>query len=277
MGKKGYLTVLAMTLVFLGLKFISPVQSELEAFWDRKVDYHDVYDVILLGDSQTAMNLNPSLFATQLNKTVFNLGFYDNNYTRKYLASADRYLKKKKGAKVIFNLTMTMLKRNLQSKNFDKYYQKFHKKNIFKSFFEGVDIQNYFNLQDFLDGIKKDYSKDGQVKVFTDKKYVLDPKLKTINETDDLTPVINNLTEMIAKWKSQGVEVYFFTLYMEAERDLKVPKLPKFMIRKLERAGAKYLRVKSWDYKTYDGIHLNHVEADKLSRNLAHLIFNLKG
>jgi hypothetical protein len=264
-------------------------------FWVMKSDWRQCADVVLAGDSRTYRGLSPAAMNKNLpDMRILNYGFSGAGFSGDYLRGLEDVLASDGGRKILVlgitphSLSQGAAKRNgflnhteksqLQRKYLRLFDRLFHflrpvkPKEALAILSLGRSQTHYFEEYHRDGWVASSKDPENQAEALRAYSAVFDPG----NEGTASEDVIIELIKAMSQWRAKGIEVYGFRIptcrtMIELEAELAGFDESAF-VAGFEDAGGIWLSFEQTDYHTYDGSHLHHEAAEKLSNELSQKI-----
>ncbi len=287
-GKIKTLISLFMTLLIACLiKAVLPkpyINKEMEnEFWIKKTHSKKKVNMVIGGDSRTYRGVSTKhLLASMQNINAVNLGYSDGGINSEYLEFLHERLTAKPELKVmLFGITPhTLLKKcstnehlkSIQSKTSSEIFSGMHYDQFLKYLppytpFELFDdSSNAYIIKYHQDG----YAASDNYKGDFDYTYWV--YWDTFSKEKVSDSLINVFIEDINKYQKEGIKIFAFeppiSEHMkEIERNHSGLAMPKF-IERLQKNGVHWIHLDHSAFKSYDGSHIFHEDAERMSTYL---------
>ncbi|MBN1436284.1 MAG: hypothetical protein JW936_04360 [Sedimentisphaerales bacterium] len=257
-------------------------------FWQTKARMHGCADVVIAGDSRSAIAVSPAAMMEVLDNTrVVNFGFYGNGYSEDYLAALTEVLDGESDEQtIVFGVSPRSFTRGAATMNMFKAYQRIADSEVFltRTFAELLRFTEPMDLGKALESTLRQENRDTLYQCFwadgwiasRDENPRQDRKLDNYVREFQGNPVdegiVEQLLEQVRRYREEGILVIGFrpptTAEMEAIEDEYSGLDYEGFVRRFEEAGGVWLRLEG-EYFSYDGSHMDRDSAVMLSRELA--------
>jgi len=270
----------------------SSMQSDL--FWSNKVEPHETFDVVFIGDSRIYRGISPTVITQELSEidsfSVFNYGFSSAGFDTTFMEAGAALLNpKSKNRIIVLGITASSLAdENLvnahhwQEKNRHpvEIWQR-KQINYYLSFFDPTSplvIRNTYREEQ--SGYYQNYQLNGWIasdKIPRDEWKAYWHIKNTYPTVTFSSAVRENLIKKVAEWEAKGIQVFGFrppaAAHFEAVETKCYPE--KALKTQFEAVGGTWIEIpKRKAYVTYDGNHLEEASAKRLSRVVGKAIKN---
>ena len=259
-----------------------------DKYWAIKIHWEHCADGVITGDSRALMGVSPEELQKVLPyHQIRNFAFGANWYSRQYLEACEAMFSKDAKNRVVFmgisphSLTYrkTIIGHYLELKQMSK-------QDAFLNINFG-GLVNFFQPMSFNEAVKglfpklfpvhtkKNYRADGWVEVHKEPLKLDEVKRyrKIFEDRRVSQDVVDTVIEFVAKWRSQGIEVYGFIVptcpqMVDVEKQLSGFNQDAF-VAGFKKAGGTWIDVDLFKYECFDGSHLQDIGALQFSKDLA--------
>ncbi|MEK7486372.1 MAG: hypothetical protein AABZ60_18785 [Planctomycetota bacterium] len=284
-------TLLLALLLILVVGFFRPsfeTGVPQDQFWIQKIQWRNNADIVLGGDSRIYRNLSPERMKKTLkNRCIKNFGFSVARFTPEYLNAIEKVLISESPHPVIV-LGISPLSIT-SGVNISSGFREARAKSSWDRWLIG----NFGTILDFIKPITQEELAP-YISQYTIKKYYrhyyedgwvasslkpINPELKLdhyrglFKENKVSLKLVQNLLKTLARWIQLGIDVYGFrppttAKMVQLENDTSGFQESEF-ISQFESAGGFWINVEPEGWISYDGSHLDEVDALKLSELIA--------
>jgi len=259
-------------------------------FWYTKLNWRQCADVVIAGDSRTYRGLSPHHMALEMpNRRILNFGFSGTGFSEDYLSAIEQVVDPQSPQQtIVLGITPGALTLAATDKNqFTELSSTNTLMNVVKARYLGRLVQYFEPLG--IDSVRlpfsgrkqnsDEYHPKGWVASYhtphTSDRLILyyrDFFASTkVNER-----IVDGVLDRVSQWSAQGIHVYGFrpptTEKMCAvENELSGFDEQRFCNR-FQRAGGIWLPLDNQGWQSYDGSHIDHESAIRLSYHLANRI-----
>ena len=274
--------------VVIGSVRPEPISSVIkkEKFWADKVHGSAVYELVFAGDSRVYRGVNPEAVSRELNgKTVLNFGFSSAGFSEHLFGEIEKRLDKNADKPVIvlgitpYSLTPRAQENQhlLQEKQrpgnevFERRYIR-----PWLHYFDPIKPEELINYQPDAPGYYEEFRDDGWVasrKIPSDPEAALTPYVKNFTGNRVSETVMKKLFQQVREWTKEGIAVFALrmpsTLKMEKLEDSISGFSEGIVIDGINRSGGIWIPAGDrYDYRSYDGSHLQRESASDFSSEL---------
>jgi hypothetical protein len=292
------ITLILATILVAGLSFVMPKNKDKylgDRFWAKKTFAPSIYDIIIMGDSRTYRGVSPEIMEKELPGTkILNFGYSNGGLNPAIFAVAEKKLWEKSLKKVII-LGVTANCLTSFTQNNDQFLQEKKRPRedvIERLYLDGIlyhfsatspeGLRDYLKKQPSTNYYLNEYHSDGYVE---SDKFPVDTMEAIPSYTNDYTNykveerIVDDLMIQVKEWNNKGITVIGFrpptTAPMRALEDTMGLYNEAVISARFNEAGGHWVNLKTSQYKTYDGSHLDKESAVRLSEELASEIKNI--
>lgn len=257
-------------------------------FWLDKTFAPSVFDMVIIGDSRVYRAVAPSIMEQVLSSYKILNFAYSSGGLQKVLFQAGESKLRNLGKKIIvlgvspYSLT--------QSAAVNEQYKQYHK--MFALPFRIPNLLMLISPEESIFSIKRLFMKQEALKYYQiphpdgwiESNQVPENELSGLNEYQQRfskekisNEVLKEMIEQVRIWKSRGYTVFAFrppaSQKMEELENTKSGYDEKSIVQAFTEAGGTWINIENrYQYKTYDGSHLNSTSAKLLSDYIARFI-----
>jgi len=260
--------------------------------WIAKTRSTETYPIVFGGDSRVFRGLSPDHFSAEFDGIKsLNYAYWANGYGKNYLQGIEEKVDSSSEFRmIVLGLTPHSLTRKTARSEHYQWEKKRSREHVLQSLYlsklqeifapyQAIDLTERISGKSKPNNYRITYHSNGWVE-----SYWIKPDTSHSARfykdlfTDDLVSqdVIDGLLEFVSRWRSEGIHVFAYrppTSHTirgyEHERGGFVE---SDFVKQFTDAGGIWIPVSPDDYQTFDGSHLEHQSAIRLSQDLARII-----
>ncbi|MCX6351426.1 MAG: hypothetical protein NTX03_06165 [Bacteroidetes bacterium] len=272
--------ILLLPLVFIGFKIVLPMlpssPMQADAFWANKTNQTQTYDGVIIGDSRVYRGLNPQV----LGNNFFNFAFSSAGLSEDYILGAKKLLNPSGKRILIIGVSVNSFTTSALKNEQLSTLKKLSPKDVWirENLYPFLSYFDYYNLTALKSSFKKEYyyntyHKNGWMassKIPIDSTGALASYQQQFASEKFETAAYKNFLKTISQLTKEG----FICMGLKMPTTIALSNLedkfyPEFSTKSkadFKAAGGYWIDANPTQYHSYDGSHLDSLEARKISR-----------